>query len=318
MLDFLDVPADLQPSFAFPYPGHQRGPMLEEYVHRYLVAHREKVGWSQAWTYVPIYWTSYAARRRGTKPWHVRGNPSDRRLRSFLARALRDGARYFTVSQHDDGLRQRGRFEPPQPILEFNSGGCGDIPLPLLCDPHPVVERNRDVRASFLGLIDDSPIPYPCRDAMRVALADHPEYLIRHAGNDWGSTDPALLARKTHQFVELMSRSVFALCPRGYGKTSFRMYEAMQLGCIPVYIYDEPWLPYTDVLDWSEFAVLVHLNDAGSLHDILSSKMEADIRRMRQRLREVCPTYFTFEGTARQVVRYIAARSERRDLSDAA
>ena len=54
----------------------------------------------------------------------------------------------------------------------------------------------------------------------------------------------------TRRFVELMSRSVFALCPRGYGRTSYRMYEALQLGCIPVYIHDEPWLPYADELDW--------------------------------------------------------------------
>jgi len=33
--------------------------------------------------------------------------------------------------------------------------------------------------------------------------------------------------------------SKFALCPRGYGKTSFRIQEALQYGAIPVYISDE-------------------------------------------------------------------------------
>lgn len=317
MLDLLEVPSELQPAFPFPYPGHQRGPLLEEYMHRYLAERRAEIELPRPWTYVPVYWTSYAARRRRTRAWQMLGNPSDRRLRSFLARSLEDETRYFTFSQHDDGLRQRGRFASTA-ILEFSSGGCGDIPLPLLCDPHPRIERQRDIRASFLGLIDDSPVPYPCRDAMRAALAGHSEYVIRHAGNDWGATDATLLKDKSQAFVELMSRSVFALCPRGYGKTSFRMYEAMQLGCIPVYIYDEAWLPYTDVLDWNEFAVLVHVSEAASLHDLLSSKTEADIRRMRQRLAEVYPRYFTFEGTAQQVLRYVAARSAARSLAEAA
>ena len=33
------------------------------------------------------------------------------------------------------------------------------------------------------------------------------------------------------------------------------MYEALQSGSIPIYIYnDVPWLPYQSRLDWSEFA----------------------------------------------------------------
>lgn len=44
-----------------------------------------------------------------------------------------------------------------------------------------------------------------------------------------------------------MSRSSLALAPRGTGPTSFRLYEAMALGAVPVYIWEggrAPWLPY--------------------------------------------------------------------------
>ena len=94
---------------------------------------------------------------------------------------------------------------------------------------------------------------------MRFAVAMNTSWSIRrpHGAR-------ATVARRPtrRRFVELMSRSVFALCPRGYGRTSYRMYEALQLGCIPVYIHDESWLPYADELDWREFAVLVPLADA--------------------------------------------------------
>ena len=38
---------------------------------------------------------------------------------------------------------------------------------------------------------------------------------------------------------ELVERSVFTLAPRGSGSGSFRMYEALQLGSIPIFIWGE-------------------------------------------------------------------------------
>src|SRR5262249_43395470 len=159
-----------RPPFPFPYPGHQRGPLIEEYAHSYLLQHAGEIETANDWTYVPVYWTSYAATRPRVKKWRrLFGHPWDRRLDALLRRSPRPGVNYFTVSQQDAGLIQKGRSIPPQPILEFSAGGCGDIPLPLLCDPHPFVERPRDIRASFMGLIKDSPVPYPCRDGMVAA-----------------------------------------------------------------------------------------------------------------------------------------------------
>ncbi|HZZ73503.1 MAG TPA: exostosin family protein [Pirellulales bacterium] len=329
MIHILEVPDEFRQPFPFPYPGHQRGPLAEEFVHRFLLEHAaqerldrscgsrfrspsesDSAAAAADWVYVPVYWTSYSVLRpriRGLR--RLFGHPWDQRLRKFLRGALQPGVRYCTLSMHDNGLRQRGRFIPPVPILEFSCGGCGDIPLPLLCDPHPALNLPRDIRASFLGLIKDSPEPYPCREAMVAALAGKAEYRVEHVPNDWGSTDPNRLQKKTRMFVEALSRSVFALCPRGYGKTSFRMYEALQLGCIPVYIYDEPWLPYTDVLDWSEFAVLVPLAEASGLHEILSAHTAADIRRKQEAIRDLYPQYFTFPAMARQLLRYLSAPS---------
>jgi hypothetical protein len=134
------------------------------------------------------------------------------------------------------------------------------------------------------------------------ALRGHDEYLVIDAPTAWAERD-ARSSAGTRRFVELMCRSVFALCPRGYGRTSYRMYEAMQLGCIPVYIYDEPWLPYTDELDWRQFAVLVPLDQAPRLHDILSSIPADQIAAMQRRIGEIYDTYFTLPGVLRQMLR---------------
>jgi hypothetical protein len=299
----LAVPQRLRPPFPFPYPAHQRGMMIEEFVAWRLASMAAPGGeptWEPAWTYVPIFWTSYAcqlstagrfARWRG---W--------RALAHWLDDNLHSGVSYFTVSQHDDGLSQRGLVTPPQPILEWSCGGHGDFALPLVCDRHEPIRCRRDIRASFVGALGNEQNRYPCRQAMVEALRGHEEYVVIDAPMTWSASD-LRSAADTRRFVELMCRSVFALCPRGYGRTSYRMYEAMQLGCIPVYIYDEPWLPYTDELDWSQFAVLVHVADAPRLHDILASISSQQIAAMQRRIAEIHDAYFTLPGVVRQLFR---------------
>jgi hypothetical protein len=42
-----------------------------------------------------------------------------------------------------------------------------------------------------------------------------------------------------------MQRSLFNLAPRGFGRASFRLTELIQMGLIPVYLWDDvEWLPY--------------------------------------------------------------------------
>jgi hypothetical protein len=44
-----------------------------------------------------------------------------------------------------------------------------------------------------------------------------------------------------------ISRSKFNLAPRGFGRTSYRLAEIIQIGRIPVYLYDDiSWLPYEE------------------------------------------------------------------------
>ena len=44
-----------------------------------------------------------------------------------------------------------------------------------------------------------------------------------------------------------MSSSRYALVPRGFGRTSYRVVEVMQMGVVPVYIWDDiEWIPYMD------------------------------------------------------------------------
>ncbi len=307
MLQILDVPRQFQPDFPFPYPGHQTGKLIEQFVDHYLQKNQDSIRLDRPWTYVPVYWTSGACCFSRLPRWQRRLRRG--RLDRWLRKNLTPGVNYFTVSLHDDGLRRCAMVQPAQPILEFSCGGTGDIPLPLLCDPHTPIDLPRDIRASFVGAISNPTCRYPCREAMARALAGQPEYQIIDVQAHWGENDRWSLGTKTRDFVEIMCRSIFTLCPRGYGKTSFRMYEAMQLGSIPVYLYDDPWLPYADVLDWNEFSVLVPLAEVPRLHEILASKTSAEIARMQQRIAELQYEYFTPTATVKQMLRMMQGRA---------
>ena len=67
-------------------------------------------------------------------------------------------------------------------------------------------------------------------------------------------------------FRKLTSKSIFTLCPRGYGPTSFRLYESINLGSIPIYISDDFILPFQDKIDWDKLALLIKLEDIDSIH----------------------------------------------------
>jgi len=44
------------------------------------------------------------------------------------------------------------------------------------------------------------------------------------------------------------------------------MYEALQLGCIPVYIWDEEiMLPFTEFLDWNSFSIIIEAKNIDQL-----------------------------------------------------
>ena len=106
-------------------------------------------------------------------------------------------------------------------------------------------------------------------------------------------------------FISLMCRSTFALCPRGYGNTSFRMYEVMGLGCIPIYISDIHWLPFQNKIDWNKCAVLVKDNEIDTISKRIRFITLKRIKEMQEYIAEINDKYFTFEGTCREIANIV-------------
>lgn len=104
---------------------------------------------------------------------------------------------------------------------------------------------------------------------------------------------------------EIMGRSTYSLAPRGQAPTSFRLYEAISLGSIPIYIWNNKrTLPFEDEVDWSQFAIVRHESELDGLRDWLSSEESRRWAVGREELlREFHDRYCNFEAIAAYVER---------------
>jgi hypothetical protein len=209
------------------YPPHQTSLQLEDQAEQYFQRNFQRI--QTDLIYCPIKWTAY----------HINGNygtdEKELRLLQNYVKTLPKNQKYFTIVQYDDGLL----VDFPNCVV-FSAGGKPDnaIPIPLVSDRHNVTIPTKKYLASFMG----NPKTHPIREMMIECLKNEPDIYI-------GSGS-------VKEFEDVTAQSYFSLCPRGYGKTSFRMYEAMEMCSVPVYISDEHWVPFYNKLDWSKFSLL--------------------------------------------------------------
>ena len=295
------VPPSLQLPSPHPYPRHATvGVSVEHHFGRYAAEHDLDTDW----IYLPIYWTAN----------YVATEFKAQETTQGVIDGLSPVERYFTIVQADDGVYET----LPNNVLVFGAGGTGDVPIPLLCDPHQIPNCNRSKRylASFVGHVECGGPEAPellhsswdidgagarVRRAMMTAFSGNPScHLVDQQG---GTFDDA------ECFRLYAALSVFSLAPRGYGKTSFRLYEVMGLGSIPVYIYDESWLPYQDVIDWAEFCVLCPAGEIWTLPERLRQTTSEWRENARATIARLLPDYFTKDGMCRQIFRMIEERT---------
>lgn len=242
----------LRPSSATPkYPFYHDGPYLEEFFR----LHRKRRDGRQ---YIDVFWTNIYSNRSFAGIHNVD-------VQSELDK-LDPNGRYFTVCQNDDGVLER----LPKDTLKFCAGGNNvddaTIPIPLLASPISGIDltREKDLLASFVGSNT-----HPLRVEMHKTLRGRQGFSVQM--KNWSLELPDASAK---QFMELSSRSKFMLAPRGYGRTSFRLYEAFQFNCIPVYISDSLYLPYAEVINWNDYAILITPEQIKDIENILNASLD--------------------------------------------
>ena len=288
------------------YPPHA-SMLLEEHFYRFYVANAAK--FPARIQYVPVMWISHMHNmqlyRRTYRP------TEDDLVAHILAHYSDPDSRYFAVMQADFWPEKLEAVIPTNwLVFSASCATSGAWPIPLTTQfhpappPHLTAPRHGDVGggayekrylASFVGR-DTTWV----RHRMREVLAHDPDFLI--------VTDSFMINADNQQaFRHVTAQSVFVLAPRGNGPTSFRIFEALEHGAIPVYIFDEHCcLPLRDVVDWDEFAVLVPASELAFLPLLLRSFSPSDLVQMRRRGQEVLARYFSLRGTSEYILASLA------------
>ncbi|KAL4310953.1 hypothetical protein GQ457_01G016130 [Hibiscus cannabinus] len=85
-------------------------------------------------------------------------------------------------------------------------------------------------------------------------------------------------------YNDLMRKSKYCLCPSGYEVASPRVVESLYNGCVPVLISKDYVPPFSDVLNWEMFSVMVSIEEIPNLKEILMRIPERQYQRMQKRV----------------------------------
>ena len=289
----IDVKPEFRPSiqnFVWP-PQNRRAGWdfgVEQSFDNWLLAHPDLLCDQPVdadWCYAPGYWNRYFINTPDADG-HWGGGVEA--LAEEVYRCRQFGDRVFTISEADERvLHPQVDWGDMVMFCASRRQASKDIDIPLLAAPH-VVPKNlppKKYLACFLGNLATDGI----RMQMREALEHRMDCRIEHAnyGDDY--------------YAMTILESYIALAPRGQGAASFRFFEAMNLGVVPLYVSDLDCRPFQKWLGW-DFCSL-WTKDASSLNAMLDSYDKQALLRMGEMAKRTYDDHLAYGKFGRYVIK---------------
>lgn len=113
--------------------------------------------------------------------------------------------------------------------------------------------------------------------------------------------DPQQQLRFRNEYIDSIVNSDYVLCVRGYGNFSFRFFETLSLGRIPVLVDTLCVLPYDNLYDYRDTFVFLSKEEVDRIGDHVTAfhlrfASERSFVAHQQRLREFWKEYLSPEG----------------------
>jgi hypothetical protein len=113
--------------------------------------------------------------------------------------------------------------------------------------------------------------------------------------------------KSSRYFVRKTLASWIALAPRGYGGSSFRFFEAMQLGVVPLFVGDVDTRPFKHFIAWDSCSFYV--SRAAEVLRILEKVSYKELETMGQRAQDVYLNSLAFGRWCDLVVKELEMRT---------
>jgi hypothetical protein len=231
--------------------------------------------------YLPIQWTALYCN-------NGYGNQAILHTIQKFIDALDTAKKYYTIVQYDDGiLNDISKLD----IKVIACSVPGDFNIPLLCTPHKFnftpSAFKKDIYATFIGSLT-----HPIRARIIDELEFKDGYYVTTKHHD------------LREYCKIMARSKYVLCPRGYGLSSFRIQEAIQMNAIPVYISDEFIFPYDKVslIQAIEFKEL----EVRQISEIISSEIDPRYESLKEYYSSSeIKNLYTYAGCKNEILNYL-------------
>lgn len=238
------------------YPAHNHDYGVEQDFYRYLHSHPGIISPNQEksdWHYLPIFWTR----------WHVNhdyAQKGKKELQKIVDASLINPKKTFSICQYDDGAVIN--ISEVTMLLSSRKSMQG-IDIPLLSKPHllPLLKPKKKYLASFMGRLST----HKDRLLMASKLIDEPE--VKVFDGNFG----------TQQYLKTILSSSISLCPRGYGGSSFRFFESMQLGVVPFLIGEIDSRPFKNEINWDEISLY-----SNSMNQLIPMIKKYSIKQLRE------------------------------------
>jgi len=118
--------------------------------------------------------------------------------------------------------------------------------------------------------------------------------------NKDGTINPTLMNKVRQEYLQNLIESDYILCARGVGNYSYRLYETLCCGKIPVFIDTDCVLPYNFEIDWRKYCVWVDIKELpfiaekiAEFHDAISPQ---DFLELQYQCRQFWGEWLSPEG----------------------
>ena len=212
-------------------------------------------------------------------------------VRTSLYRSRRRRNEFAQPAWSEDFVQRHlgGQLVPRRKGSKPRVGFCGLVPrAPVAFVRRRILRRplggDSTIRTAALRALDHDP-------AVETNFVRRSQFL--GGALPGGTLDPKMMLRAREEYVQNMVESDYVLCARGAGNFSYRLYETLSCGRIPVFVDTDCVLPYDFLVDWRDYCVWIdqgEIDRAGErvadFHERLTDQEFADLQRSCRRLWE--------------------------------